>query len=264
MGPLTLRAWHLSQDPVRPGDPIQLDLIWQVRRPLQEIPALSVRFWGSSERGSLTTAQPLFGESTRSGLQKGDLIRTVHHLNAPITTGDHRYLVEVRLHSCKHTSHLPVGMISVADRPHDWQPPAGMTPVTASFDEVARLTGFAFQPDSPAAGDTLQLDLAWQALHPDQTSYKVFVHVIDEQGNLVAQHDSPPANNQLPTNIWIPDEYILDSHAIPLPDTLPPGQYTLRVGMYDPATGVRLPVSSDLPVHDNALDLTTITIGASP
>jgi hypothetical protein len=261
MGPLALKGWYLSKDPVRPGDPVRLDLVWQVRQPLSTTPDLSVRFWGKADRGLNTPPQPLFGDVTRQQLQPGDVIHTVHALNAPVTDGDRRYLVEIRLTYDGHTAHLPVGTITVTDRPHRWQPPADITPVNATFGNIARLTGFTMSPQHPAPGDSLQVSLSWQAISPDETSYKVFIHLIDENGQIVAQHDGFPASGELPTNIWTPDEYVLDTHAIPLPATLPAGSYTLRVGMYDPASGVRLPVSSDLPVSDNALDLVKLAIG---
>jgi hypothetical protein len=70
--------------------------------------------------------------------------------------------------------------------------------------------------------------------------YHVFVHLIDETGNIVAQSDAAPANWTRPTTGWLPGEYVVDAHTLNLPAALPPGPLTLRVGLYDPATGARL------------------------
>jgi hypothetical protein len=35
---------------------------------------------------------------------------------------------------------------------------------------------------------------------------------------------------------------IVDRYAIPIDAEAPPGAYTVEIGMYEPATGVRLPV----------------------
>jgi hypothetical protein len=55
-GPLALRAWRLSRLPVRPGDPIRLDLVWEVREQIREPLALAVQF--RNLRGHVVTAPP--------------------------------------------------------------------------------------------------------------------------------------------------------------------------------------------------------------
>ena len=49
-----------------------------------------------------------------------------------------------------------------------------------------------------------------------------------------------PANWTRPTTGWLPGEYVTDLHTLTLPAELPDGPLTLRVGLYDPATGARL------------------------
>ena len=264
---LNLMAWHVSEGPVRPGDPVRLDLIWKVRKPLQQPLSLQVRFWGRGDRGLLSPPQPLFEESTIRLLQPGDVIRTIHHLNAPVGTGDHHYLIEVRiapeqaLDSSWQMARIIVGTIMAKDRPHYWKPHADMSPVTAQFGDIALLTGYRATFESSHPEKTLKVDLAWQAIHPDECSYKVFIHVIALEGEeLASQHDGYPANEQIPTNLWIENEYIEDTHEIILPENLLPGRYSIRIGMYDPSSGVRIPVTATSPVIDNAVEIIQLTI----
>ena len=56
----------------------------------------------------------------------------------------------------------------------------------------------------------------------------------------MAQSDTAPAGASRPTSGWSEGEEIVDRHGLLLPDDLPPGEYVLAVGMYLPATGVRL------------------------
>ncbi len=70
-------------------------------------------------------------------------------------------------------------------------------------------------------------------------SYRVFVHVLDENGNLIAQSDAIPDNWTRPTTGWVTGEYIRDRHIIPLPADVKSGEYTLLVGFYDTATNKR-------------------------
>jgi hypothetical protein len=47
----------------------------------------------------------------------------------------------------------------------------------------------------------------------------------------------------LPTTGWVKDEVITDEYLIPMDEDLPPWQYTILVGMYDPMTDKRLPIT---------------------
>ena len=71
-------------------------------------------------------------------------------------------------------------------------------------------------------------------------SYRVFVHLVDESGQIIAQSDGEPANWTRPTTGWAAGEYILDAHTLTLPDGMTNGRLALRVGLYDPQTNQRL------------------------
>ncbi|MCB8929437.1 MAG: hypothetical protein H6652_27850, partial [Ardenticatenaceae bacterium] len=83
------------------------------------------------------------------------------------------------------------------------------------------------------------LPLLWRAESEMPTSYRVFIHLVNADGQIVAQADGEPANWSRPTTGWVPGEYILDAHTLSLPPDLPPNA-SLRIGLYDPATGQRL------------------------
>ncbi len=89
-------------------------------------------------------------------------------------------------------------------------------------------------------GGVLPLALHWRARQSIKADYNVFVHLLDSQGNRVAQADSQPALWTRPTSSWSPGERIEDRHALSLPDDLPPGAYSLIVGLYLPENGERL------------------------
>jgi hypothetical protein len=75
--------------------------------------------------------------------------------------------------------------------------------------------------------------------------YTGFVHLLGPNGALVAQDDQPPRNGFLPTTIWQPDLIISDRYTIVVPLDAETGTYSLVAGMYDLASGERLPVSQD-------------------
>ncbi len=264
VGPLTMLAYSLSHQPVRPGDPIRLEFVWRVNRKISKRMDVRLRFWDLGH-GRLSSADPLFQGSNPENLSPGTIIRTIHTFRAPKGLGSHTYLAEVRvfgdgkrLHWIP-TDRLPIGFVHVEDRSHLWKPCSGCKPVQATFDGLAALEGFAV-PASVRGGEKLSLRLCWHAIGETEKSYKVFVHLLDERGKIVAQHDSPPANGKLPTDLWIEGEYVEDLHELVVPESLPEGEYSLEVGLYDPATGARLPVNSNLPSMGNALEVTHVRV----
>jgi hypothetical protein len=75
------------------------------------------------------------------------------------------------------------------------------------------------------------LELWWRANRPLALDYTVSAFVLDENGQLVAQHDSFPFENQRPTSTWRSGEVVYDPHPIDI-SALPPGRYTLGVKVY--------------------------------
>jgi hypothetical protein len=110
----------------------------------------------------------------------------------------------------------------------------------ASFGEVVQLLAYTVEPLEVAAGEPIQVNLLWQALTDPSQDYTVFIHLLDVESKQIAGSDAQPVNNSYPTTIWSHGERILDSHLLSIPNTLPPGQYHLAVGLYHQPTGQRL------------------------
>jgi hypothetical protein len=108
-------------------------------------------------------------------------------------------------------------------------------PIAATLGDVAQLVSAQVNE----ADGKLDVHLLWQPLRTPDTRYRVFVHLLDPQGNLMAQSDAEPANWQRPTTGWLPDEFVLDTHMLSVPTGFLPGS-RLVAGLYDPATGLRL------------------------
>ena len=70
----------------------------------------------------------------------------------------------------------------------------------------------------------------------------VFVHLVDENGHIIAQADGQPADWTRPTTGWAPGEFVIDRHTLSIPGDLALDAHALHVGLYDPDTGERLPV----------------------
>ncbi|MFC2046103.1 ArnT family glycosyltransferase [Chloroflexota bacterium] len=107
------------------------------------------------------------------------------------------------------------------------------------------LTGTKLAVEALQPGDVVPLTLFWEALQPTDENFKVFVHLLNAGGELVAQRDSEPVSGMRPTSTWTPGESIVDRHGVLLPLDLPAGDYRLIAGLYHPDTGERLPATND-------------------
>jgi hypothetical protein len=114
-------------------------------------------------------------------------------------------------------------------------------PVGATLGDKILLAAYELPRQDYRPGDTLLLSLWWQAIQPLEQGYTVFVHLTGVDGNPINQHDGLPANGTRPTDTWAPGDQIADDHQFSIPSDTPPGEYWLRVGMYD--SGGRLPVT---------------------
>ncbi len=95
------------------------------------------------------------------------------------------------------------------------------------------------------AADVLQLNVTWLPLQPFNEDWKVFVHLVDADNRVLAQFDGQPLEGTYPTSHWIPGELIEDSYPLIIPPDAPPGPYRVFAGLYNEATGLRLPVPDD-------------------
>ncbi|HBY95035.1 MAG TPA: hypothetical protein DEP84_13930, partial [Chloroflexi bacterium] len=139
--------------------------------------------------------------------------------------------------------------------------PPVSTSVNAILGDQVRLIGADLVPSAglrpPGSPLPLTVTLTWQALTTPQTNYTVFVHLLDPNGRIVAQSDTPPAGGYA-TSRWLPGEVVVDSHALAVPEGNPSrGRFRLLVGMYDPISGRRLPAvaATGVPIPENAVPL---------
>jgi hypothetical protein len=111
-------------------------------------------------------------------------------------------------------------------------------PLNAQFVDGITLQSARFST-APRSAAPLAVELTWQVEQAQQVDYHVFLHLLDPEGEKVAQADGQPVNWTRPTTTWQPGETIIDRYALWLPP-LPPGSYTLIAGLYQPDDGQRL------------------------
>ncbi len=101
------------------------------------------------------------------------------------------------------------------------------------FGEHITLDGFTLPTAHLVPGDILQLDLFWRTDAKLSERYKVFVHVLDASGTLIAQTDREPGGGRNLTTDWGVNEPIVDRYGVLIPPSAAKGSYTVEVGLYD-------------------------------
>ncbi|HOG45526.1 MAG TPA: glycosyltransferase family 39 protein [Anaerolineae bacterium] len=140
----------------------------------------------------------------------------------------------------------------ILEQPNRPRPERIAQPLDAGFAQGIGLLGYdlhrSVQEGTVTArpGETLTLDLFWQAGAPLAQDYTVFVHLLGAahnprtNGPVWAQHDGPPVDGRYATGQWLPGQVIADRHVLTIDPGAPQGDYELEIGLYLPATGERL------------------------
>jgi hypothetical protein len=119
------------------------------------------------------------------------------------------------------------------------QPLAPSVRSNGLLGERIRLLGYDLERRGFGSGE-LRVTLHWRAIQSPSADYSVFVHLVDSEGKLLGQHDGIPRDGAYPTSWWLPNQVVMDQHIVRL-ESSPTGRVWIRVGMYDPATMVRIP-----------------------
>ncbi|MFQ5613789.1 MAG: ArnT family glycosyltransferase [Anaerolineae bacterium] len=113
-------------------------------------------------------------------------------------------------------------------------------PLPARFGQAIDFLGFSLSRTRLAPGQTLNLDLYWLARDAVARNYRAFVHL--DPDNKWGQQDDDPAC-RVPTGLWRAGQRLQGQFRIIVDPATPPGTYPLVLGLYEPESGQRLPIS---------------------
>ncbi|MCB0154912.1 MAG: hypothetical protein KDF65_08945, partial [Anaerolineae bacterium] len=156
---------------------------------------------------------------------------------------------------------VTLGNLQVEVHERNFTLPQDVVPVSAYIDDQIELVGYRLDDETTRAEETFGLTLYWRSLNPAAANYTVFVHAVGPDTVMRGQWDSMPVNGTAPTSGWLPGEVIEDHYEIPMAKDAPAWKYDIFVGMYDPDTGERLPLSSQFaPVSDSRVWLSRVQV----
>ncbi|TVR24267.1 MAG: hypothetical protein EA396_01865 [Anaerolineaceae bacterium] len=221
----------------RGGERLTVPLYWQASPASGERADVTVtaRLGDDIPLPALTWAHP------PARWRDGEINRVYASWSLPrdLAAGDYALVLEAG------TLTLTLGSIRVDGQPRLLTPPPVAERVGAVYGDEIALYGYTWTQN----GDSFTLELVWHALRPPQTSYTVFVHLVDSAGQILDQRDAIPQNYDYPTDLWESDEYVRDVYVF---DRLPDDLDAVLIGLYDQLTGGRLYVSPtpDGIIHD--------------
>jgi hypothetical protein len=126
------------------------------------------------------------------------------------------------------------------------------SPLALPLDLDHQLEFRGYELNSARPGD-LSLLTAWRVTAQPAGPRAIFVHLVDDTGQIVAQWDGL----DVPVEGWRAGDYIIQMVTLPLRHNVS-GHYRLQVGVYNPATMERLKVMADgNPIADRILLNTT-------
>ncbi len=248
-------------EPQRIGlyESVDVTLVWRALRDTSNNYTVGVHLLDSANVShDRKTRYPGGGNFATSLWQPGDVFRDTYRLGLGPASRDSlpslgRIKVAMYCYAPGEDRHLDVtdqqgnslgdavylGRIKLAGEAPDQQANA---PALFTFGDQIALEQASFAPQDFPFVPEMTIDLRWRALGQPAQDYTVFVHLDNMAGETVAAYDLPLTGGVYPSGLWEAGERIDHSQRLPVLGALPEGVYTLHIGLYDPVSGLRLPV----------------------
>lgn len=236
---LSLLAADVETETARPGDVVWLTLYWQANEIPVEPPEFVIELFGRD----VTRVANLHSYHGR-GLYPASLwqpgavvadrfaVRIDPQAAAPVLGR-----VFARIEGGE--PGIEVATVKIAPEQTRGEPDV----LLAEIGDHIAVADVRIVPEQVRAGETVRVSVQWYVPvgKPGQ-DYTTLVHLGQPDRPPLATGDSPPLRGDYPTRAWGNGETIDDSYTLTIPAGLGPGRYPVWIGMYDPATGVRLPL----------------------
>ncbi len=235
-----LRGYTFEPDVVEPGQPIAIELYWEVTGQPPGDYLLFVHLV-DGETGALVAQRdthPGLGNFPSSQWRPGDRFVERLSLYVPETAyvpaaaelraglyapGGFRLGITDATTGAGLGDSFPLGPVAL--QPSD---PAAPLPNAGEyrFEDRFQLAGYSYDRRALAPGEPLTVTLYWTAGPAPAEGYEVQVRLLDEAGNAVH-------NEQRPMPALSPGEIDAETHIIPGDPNRPPGSYTVQVSIED-------------------------------
>lgn len=238
---LSLVGMDSLPPPLEVGSALTFRLVWRAEQ--NDVPDRTRTIELVSDSGATvaTATEPISGTYPPSKWTAGQVFDDRARLIVPAALPSGQY--DLRLTTAGSSTVAKLGQVWVVGPQRDFQRPAIAHPINARVGSFATLLGADLGSGTVAPSATLKLSLEWGAQATADRPYTVFIHLVDAQGKIGVQVDRGPVDGHRPTDGWVAGEFLRDDYDLTLAADAQPGAYQVEVGLYDAATGTRVPVT---------------------
>ncbi len=261
---LTLHAYEVTE--ALPDDAQLIDLYWQVTGAVPAPETLNVSMKYVAQNGAVVLQQdrtPATGnhpDYPPVNWQVGQLVKDTHFVRLPseLFQTDVIKLEAVVYDKDSLTTYGVHPVAYFVDSAVEAQRAALTTdPLNVAIGPLTLETAQLTQTK-----DALAMDLYLRANAPQAGDGTLFIHIFDSADNFLFGNDSLLFEGFYPYEAWQPGTLHKLQRTIDL-SALAAGDYTVRVGIYDPLSIARWPIDPALTpaAHQNVFEIKTISIG---
>jgi Tol biopolymer transport system component/4-amino-4-deoxy-L-arabinose transferase-like glycosyltransferase len=259
---LELVGYDLDRRTLDAGRDLGIRVFWRVQQPLKADYQLRLRL----PRAASDLIVPLGGTTYPTHLWAPDHIVTGwYDLHTDATAASGEYPVTLNLLDPNGqpllATDLVLATVQIAQVQRLFTIPPMQHSMPIALEDGVTFLGYDLRDEKVTPGGSVRLTLYWQARTQPGLDYTIFIHLLDETGQLRGQVDRAPVDGTRPTAGWLPGEVIRDEYVLPVSLEAVPGQYQIEIGMYDVATMRRLNVS---PEDDRILLPDCVTVDPLP
>ncbi len=249
-----------------PGAELTGKIFWQTTSPISK--NYAVQFWfptSNSQKKLIIHESPLSDSYPNSQWRPGEVVGEAYRfrISGHAPAGNYPMMVSVIDADTGESAGLDITLaqVTVQQIERNYSLPKDVVPVSATLNNEIELVGYKLLTETVAPDGTFSLTLYWHSLDMAKANYTVFVHAIGPDQLMRGQWDSMPVQGSAPTSGWLPNQIIEDPYKVLMVKDAPPWKYDIFVGMYDSATGQRLPLTSQSsPISDNRVWLTRVQV----
>jgi len=247
---LELLGHDIPDSTARPGEEIPATLFWRALG--EERSDVKVLLQIRDRKGQVWAEQKESHDCYPiSQWAKGEIRLVIYDLavNAATPTGKYRLFLNVLDEATNQPlppANVYLATVRVKGRNRRFSVPKNIAyPQKATLGQGVTFLGYDLAKTVVPPNGVVHLTLYWQAKQRMNTDYTVFTHLLGADNYIVGQQDNMPQAWTAPTTSWLEGEVIIDEYSINVKPDTALGEYQLEIGMYDAATGQRLPVYND-------------------
>ena len=248
-GKVALLGYGLNGEAFKPGEEIRISLRWKGLEPDLKSYSIFIHLLDANNTlWARDDSAPIGGLYPTDHWRVGEAITDTHRLTLPTDIPTGRYRLEMGIYEPSTMKHLRatdgrerivLDFLKVAVGKEEFMP---QHPMEANLDDKVTFLGYDIISRRTSPGGSIDLTLYWQAQRRMEKDYTVFVHLVDEEGQIWGQKDNQPEGGFYPTSFWDPGEAIKDKYQFQVRPETPAGEYQIEVGMYLLDTNERLPL----------------------